>query len=456
MILNLKAFIMNIRHTIYLLAIVGLTACSGNDDVQNDSLEAGKLARELVASDVPITFAPVELADVQWGAEPMGETRGGSVNGDDFTMDSLGIFCLAKKKLADGPVNPLWDGLTSKFYKPYHLYADNVMASVIGTEEGKGIIQWDKEFKMHYYPANAWYTYGFVAYHPWTDCIVRAKKLITAYFKVDGNDDLIYAICPGPERTFGDDAVDTLGFSKQYYDAIRTQGLDWEGTYPKLQFQRLMSRLDFYFKLDYTPTKNLHIDKVEFNNFRCIMAVPLASLDNTNGVMSNTIPSEPYVLNQSKLKTIKVNGDTIWKTYPEMASYTGRFELREKGETPISGIKAGSDYRYNLSSDPIKVGDCILIPPVLKKWSNSSISLYVTLCDDDDKKFRNKTAITIPAPDPRWDMGTRYKVEITLNAPPGYNSSSAPALRTAPATTTDADGVTLWQPDATVSVTARK
>lgn len=439
------------------VAVATLTGCSDSDD-QQANIPLGEetvTAKELVASDVPITFAPVELADVQWGAEPMGETRGGSVNGDDFTMDSLGIFCLAKKKLADGPMNPVWNE-ANKQYKAWHVLEKNVMASVKGTDASKGIIQWDKQFKLHFYPSDPWYTYGFVAYHPWTDRLVYDMKKITAYFKVDGNDDLIYAICTEPEHTFGDDAVDTLSFSKQYYDAIRTQGLDWEGTYPKLQFQRLMSRLDFHFKLDYTPTKNLHVDKVEFNNFRCIMAVPLAVLDNTNGVMSNTIPSEPYVLNQANLNKLTFGGKLLVDTFPDMASYTGHFELREKGESTISGIKAGSDYRYNLSSDPIKVGDCILIPPVRKDRSNSSISLYVTLCDDDGKKFRNKTAITVPAPDPRWAMGTRYKVEITLNAPPGYNSSSAPALRAAPATTTDADGVTLWQPDATVSVTARK
>ena len=369
-------------------------------------------------SDVPIEFAPVEMADMQWGVEAV-ETRGGSVDDLDFTVDNVGIFCLAKKKLADGPMNPVWNG-ANKTYKAYHVWEDNVQVSIKAMEGNKGIISWDKDepFRLHYYPSQAWYTYGFMAYYPWTNCLVRENKSIKAFFKVDGNDDVLYAMTTGPENTFGIDAVDTLAFSKQYYDEIRTRGLSFEGTYPKLEFRRLMSRLDFYFCLNSAPSENIHVDKVEFNNFPSVMEVPLASVNNTTGVMSNNISATPYVLNQSNLNKIKINStDLLVDAYPEMSPCFDHFELCEKGETPISGIKVGSDYKYNLTTEIKKVGDCILIPPVAKSHSKANISLVITLCDDNGNKWKNKTAILLTCPETGWMMGKRYDVHITLNAP---------------------------------------
>ena len=221
---------MNIRYTICFLTAISLVACSGNDEAGNGNApDEQELTREEMVSNVPISFAPIDLTDIQWAIGDVAETRGGTVDETDFTVDNIGIFCLARKKQADGPMNPLWDG-SNKTYKAYHIWENNVKASVIGTGNGKGAIQWGKEFQLHFYPSQAWYTYGFVAYHPWTDHLIFAKKAITAYFKLDGNDDVIHALASEPDKTFGIDEVDGLVFSKQYYDEIRTRGLDPEGT----------------------------------------------------------------------------------------------------------------------------------------------------------------------------------------------------------------------------------
>ncbi len=451
---------MNIRHTIYILAAVALAACSGNDDVWKLASDDHQyLLKKGVLSDVPISFAPVEIADLQWGAEPVSETRGGSVNADEFAADSFGVFCLAKRKLAAGPKTLTWSKpYANDLYNKHLVWVENEMASVKSNGGNQGEMTWSDEHQLQFYPSNFWYTYGFVAYHPWTKHVVFSKSVLKAYIKVDGNDDVIYAVENGPETTFGEKNadVDELSFSKQYYDSIRTRNLSWDGTLPKFEFKHLLTRLDFYFKLENTPTKNIHVDKVEFDNFRCIVILPLAKGEFNQGLI-RSYSDTPYILNDTD--TVPDKGLARTKTYdgsylkddPKFASAFGHFELREKGETPISGIRAGSAYKYNLTSEFKKVGDCIIIPPVKKKYNNSEIELFVTLCDDNGKKFRNSTAITLSAPDQEWAGDTRYKVNITLNAPSGYGSSSAPAMR-APATETTADGVTLWEPKATVSI----
>ncbi len=451
---------MNIRHTIYLLAAVAMVACSGSDDVWKlASDDHQHLSKDGALSDVPISFAPVEIANLQWGVEPVSETRGGSVNADEFTADSFGVFCLAKLKLAAAPEKaPMsWSRtFASESNKKHNVWTENEMASVKSIGGNKGEMVWSDEHQLLYYSSDPWYTYGFAAYHPWTEHVVFSKSSIIAYIKVDGNDDVMCAVANAPETTFGERNadVDELAFSKQYYDSIRTRNLSWAGTFPKFEFKHLLTRLDFYFKLENTPTKNIHVDKVEFDDFPCIVKLPLVNGDFTNGkIISYASTSTTYVLNDNadQLGSIKLNDNSYLKDDPKFSSAFGHFELREKGETPISGIKAGSVYKYNLTSEFKKVGDCIIIPPVKSSHRRSTIKLFVTLCDDNGKKFRNSAAITLSAPNPEWGRETRYKVNITLSAPAGYGSSSAPAMR-APATETTADGVTLWQPEATVSI----
>ena len=54
------------------------------------------------------------------------------------------------------------------------------------------------------------------------------------------------------------------------------------------------------------------------------------------------------------------------------------------------------------------------------------------------------------------EVGTCYNVNITMNAPTG-GASSAPAMRAPSSTDADADdSITLWQPDATVSIIAKE
>ena len=433
---------MNIRYTIYMFSAVFFVACSGNDDLRSEAPNADRqVTKEQLMSNTSINFAPVEIADVQWELDGAVEeiTRGGSVDASNFEMDSVGIFCLSRTKLPAASKAVSWSGAYTEEYNLHNVWKKNEMARVESAGGNKGKIVWENENLLNFYPINAWYTYGFVAYHPWTPYIDNSKSYVHAYIPVDGNDDVLYALAK-PEPIYGDAEVDNLAYSKQYYDAISDKGLPDQGAYPLFQFRHIMSRLEFSFCFNSTPDQNYHVDRVEFDGFINIVRLILAK--QSNGDIVEDL-SKVYVTSAPTAK------------FPELTSFMGHFELREKGEETISRLKNDDgSYKYNLTTEMKKVGDCILIPPIMNLKS-ANIKLYVTLCDDNGNKYRNASAIPVNAPTYTsgygWKMGSRYDIRIKFNKLP--ISSAAPAFRSASST----DGeITLWQPDAKVTITPRE
>ena len=422
---------MNIKGFIGMMAATALTACSSdNPEIAVHDTSAA----ESLYSTVPIVFAPVDLADMQWDVEYTDEdaTRGGSVDASDFTVDSVGLFCLSRTQLEDAPKPVSWSGGYPTAEQNLHnVWSNNEMTRVESIGGNKGKIVWENNISYMnslYYPLNAWYTYCFVAYHPWTPYVEMSKSYVAAYFHVDGNDDVLYAFAKAPSRKFDDAEVDNLAFSKQYYDKIKEKGYEGEDIYPVLQFRHLMSRLDFSFCFSEMPDMNYHVEKVEFDNFFNLMRLMLVRQQNGD---AEEYPARLFMT-------------SLPSSFPNFTSYTGHFELREKGETPICGIREGSEYKYNLSTEFKKVGDCILIPPAENLPSARQINLFVTLCDDYGKKYRNKAAIALKAPSAGWLMGQRYDVKITLN-PPTAGSSTLTAADQADPSVSLAPGLEIYQ-----------
>lgn len=424
---------MKIERLLWSAVIVAVAACS-SDEIGTDCTNETEQDTEKLLSAVPIEFAPVSMTDFFMEAETV--TRGGSVDASNFSVDSVGIFCLSRTKLQDAPKEVSWSkAYNIEQHNLHNVWSDNEMAHVVSMGVNKGKIIWENTNHLNYYPTNAWYTYGFVAYHPWTQYIDYSKSYVHAYIPVDGNDDVLYAMAK-PEAIYEDADVNELAYSKQYYDAIKAKGLPDQGAYPLFQFRRIMSRLDFSFCFNSTPNRNYHVDRVEFDDFINIVRLILAK--QSNGDMIEDL-SKVYVTNAPTSK------------FPELTTIMGHFELREKGEETISNQKNDDgSFKYNLTTEMKKVGDCILIPPV-SGLPSAKIKLYVTLCDDNGNKYRNTSAINVSAPS-GWSMGSRYDIRIKFNNSP--NSSASPARRSASSTTTD--GVTLWQPDAKVTITPQK
>lgn len=410
---------MKIERFIWLVAAVTLTACSRDDSnvakqVSYDEQHAAYAA----ASDVPIHFAPVGMGDFFMEAEI---TRGGSVDSRKLIVDSLGLFCLAQAKIDADAKNINWYGYVGTTAKLMR-WMDNVMAHISSNGDGTGMIGFEDELQLNCFPTVASYTYGFAAYHPRTTLLKTKNSTNTAYIVVDGNDDVFFAVAAEPEYLFDNADADDLAFSKNYYDKIRELYPDnstIEGIYPKLIFKRMTSRLDFYFKMYRADNVNFRVDKVEFDEFPNIIYFGFRL---SNGKVVSSVAAHPFVLNNQSSELVTKHGLDAWG----ITKAFGHFELRENGEEPISGVKNNDGtYKYKLTDEYQKVGDCIMIPPVYNGHSKANINLYVTLVDDAGNKYKNTAPFCVNCPSEGWQMGRRYAVNISLTPPV---TAAAPAL----------------------------
>ena len=293
--------------------------------------------------------------------------------------------------------------------------------------ETNGNIVWNCNMKDEtaFYPDNNWFAYGFALYYPYTKNIYYTQKTITAFVKVDGDDDVCYAVTKSPKVVTGDGQLDRKGFSKSYYEGLNhDSGVD-EWIYPVFQFNRLVSRVDFYVRLKEQSQHNVHVEKIELEEFPCIMKVALVNRA-TNDLKTSvsSVATRLYIRNQHDLDSINdlmrtsYNLDSLQyvEQFPEMQKVFGHFELREENGEPISEQKNDDgSYKYNLTTSFQKIGGGIMVPPVTNKDSRSSLKIYVTLCDDEGNRYRNEKALVVPAPSGGYKVGYAHTVPIALD-----------------------------------------
>ena len=414
------------RIMMWYVAVAGLAACMNSDDLQNSYVAGDEqyvITSDMI-SDVPIRFAPVNKNELLVEEESdVSSTTRGSASTSEVVMDNLGVFCLAKYALAGSAYNtPSWSFAKNNEYYNNCIWNNNVRAKVSSlTLKGKTslILTCEDQDSLHlksYYPSNNWFAYGFVAYHPRTENIVYGYSLIKGYIKLDGKDKVIYSMAKGPKATFDDDNLNRLAFSKSYYENLPSElGLD-EYVYPYFSFETLTSTLYFYIKSKNIPCNNLHVDKVEFDDFPCIMVLGLANLlrysDKVSYDMKSTIARKPFVLNKEQFEELELS------QFPELTSPFGHFELYEPDGSSISGKKnADGSYKYTVTTEKIKVGGGLYIPPVYKDHSRASMKVYVTLADDYGNKYKCVDPVEVNVPAGGWEKNKYYDINLTLNNP---------------------------------------
>ena len=126
----------------------------------------------------------------------------------------------------------------------------------------------------------------------------------------------------------------------------------------------------------------------------------------------------PKLKNDLPKKTVTVNGQP-----EEKVVVNGHFWLRDVDDSSI-GTKVNGHYKYVLNtSDYIDVGDCIMIPPVYKNHSKSTLKLKVFLRDNYGNLYTTLQPIEVAAPDPDpmdsedkggWKSGKSYTVRISI------------------------------------------
>ena len=171
----------------------------------------------------------------------------------------------------------------------------------------------------------------------------------------------------------------------------------------------------------------MHVDSICFSDFPNIMKVSLAKFDNGN--LINNWNNYNFVLNMDDYmpqnlkndlpkKTVTVNGQP-----EEKVVVNGHFWLRDVDDSSI-GVKVNGNYKYVLNTDDyIDVGDCIMIPPVYKSHSKSTLKLKVFLRDNYGNLYTTLQPIEVAAPDSDpmdsedkggWKSGKSYTIRISI------------------------------------------
>ena len=424
---------MKYKSIFLLFAAACLTACNSNDlPLAAESFAEDSASYEPRVSNVPIRFAPVDILDVTGKSIQAAASRRSPGTGS-YSSDSVGIFCLAKYSI-EGLTSvhtPTWSGVAKKpkDINKYSIWIKNELASLQYKDDSDaGQLVWDKSMKDEtgFYPDNDWFAYGFVAYYPYTQNIVYRKSTVTALIKVDGDDDVCYAMAKSPKTVTGDSQLDRSGFSRSYYAGLNhDQGVD-EWIYPRFEFNRMMAKLVFTIRMKEEPKYNLHVERIEVEEFPCIMKIGLASRG--SGDMKLNLGSNQdkwYIRNNEDMviqkdymmDCYKMDSIQIEENFPELRSVLGHYELREENGEPISNQKNDDgSYKYNLTTERKEIGGGMLIPPVHQRIHNY-LQVYVTLADDQGNRYRNRNYISVTFPQGGYDAGYAYPVPIALKCP---------------------------------------
>ena len=411
------------------LLIIGIAsamfaACSSSEEVltQNtqEPIDEENVTREDLMGDIPIEFADIT------GSATVEQTRGSASVGDAFKSGTMGIYCIGAKKINIAAEDPKLSGSSTALGKILSLWLENVSAHVEPTTDNKGYIVWDNPYEKHYYPQKDWYAYKFAAYHPRTEYIAKTSQAVAAYIPIDGNDDVFATIAEGPRVSIGAD--DSKAYSQKYFEAVGANNITAYHR-PYFNFKHMTSRLKFKVKLkdDFDCDRELHVDSICFSDFPNIMKIALAKFD--NGDLINNWYSYGFVTNYSDYMPESLKADLPKKTIivsgkeTEACVVNGLFWLREPDDSSI-GEKVNGQYKYVVNKDDyIDVGDCIMMPPVYKDHTKSTIKLEVYLADNYGNKFTTVQPIEISAPDKDpsdpddvggWKSGKSYTIKVSI------------------------------------------
>lgn len=381
-----------------------LAACSSENDAEETVAARSAMKPSTLQSNVPIEFEV-------YGLDGDASFTRGALDGNNVSIDNLGIFCLAKRILNQDAVNaiPKREGATPitwylsaitdqyQVYKALNVWQNNIQARMVSTGDGSSFqITYVNPWDNVNYPANDAYSYGFAAYYPRTEWIrYRDASRIDAFVKIDGNDDVIFATSKSPST------LPVQAYSAYYYD-------NWTiGAKPVFQFKHMTSRLDFYIKLDAAAdlSKNYYLDSVVVENFPHIMMLTMVR---SSSKVVAAASAYCYVQNQSGCDTVPFLKDE---------KYTGNFYLRAAGDGSLrnAGIQLTTAYPTS------PMGDGIMIPPVHKTNSVSSLNIKVYLRDDDGNIYHNGIPFVIPAPTTGFEKSKRYKVSINVKPSTGHS-----------------------------------
>lgn len=363
------------KKPLFILGIAAflLIGCSNEEDLANAWTDENteELFLEDLSSNAPIVF----------GSVSGNATTRGSVTSEGFAANDIGIFCLSRAVLKNGKTMS-WSKTGDTIFNKLNVWQDNVSANIVPIDSSTSRVEWTHPMEDHFYPAPtaAWYAYDFYAYYPRTDSIVYHQQSVWAMIELDGTQDVIHA-----KATAAENDTEGVGYSYAYFKNNAS------AENPHFNFTHKLARLNFKIKLkdDLPDSAKVHVDSLVIENYLNRVYLVVASTNPTN-IGSCEIPAY---------------------------SHKGNFILREKDNSSISGKKDGSNYKYELSTTPISVGDCLMIPPLPKSDSSSKLNIKVFLKDKKGSIYTPTSPLALEAPADGWQSGKSYDINITLKDP---------------------------------------
>lgn len=365
-----------------------MASCSSEselaDNGASDALTSTQWSHQIANSNVEIKF----------GSKIKG-TRA-IVESDDqqnFTLDNMGLFCLA---IAKNNINPNEANIDytkgSTGYK-YSVWVDN---AEVKTEKDAGnnktILTW-ADGKKHYYPTGNWHKYAFYGYYPKQDDanIIYDKKSVSVMFEdLDGTTDIIYGKA--------EDLNTDYAYSAYYF---RQEGN--EDKVPTVAFAHKLMRLTFAIKpggKDIEAAKTMGVTKVEVVKVPTKGTLVLADKDapaNAGYINFDWNTTADLAL---KAKT-DATGEGV-DLEPEFAAYD------EANTTKACWVK----------DNEVNIGQGIMIPvPDYDTDPDYKYQLKITLINKDGQVFEPEYPMDLNTSGAQFAAGTSYKVTMTINGP---------------------------------------
>lgn len=333
------------------------------------------------APSIDTSKVKVENSDVEIHLSTSSVRTRASVDSDDdgsFSLDSMGVFCLAKGDLNVNPVElPInWSRYVSNDH--WSIWMDNVKSNAVKDATGTSI-KWADTTAVYMYPTGNWHSYDFYAYYPHQPYTDVSGEVVSATINLDGTQDIIWG------RTSSDDQY---AYSAKYF---RTQGAQS----PALSMSHRLMRITFSIVAGRDKDGSKELAK-------------------TMGVKSLKLIDVP---SQAKLIIAdRHNPENDGKIEADWNWNLTQYSLMDPADAPFPELDAETGEGYWVEEGEQTLGQGFLLPV---PEDGHTFRIHVVLQNKDGIVFDlHEYPIDLALKDGfKFEAGKSYNVRITINGP---------------------------------------
>ncbi len=369
-------------------AVATLSACQNDDITTNENVD----------NDSPVE---IKLASTTGAVTTRGSIESDANN--NFEVDGVGIFCLAKTKQG---VNPNETDISWAKDTEFSVVMENVEANVDTLRDASSnlysAITWADPTAAYYYPTGNWYSYDFYGYYPYSNNVNWTETERTVTYDLDGTKDIIWGKATSDE---------TYAYSAKYFRQPANQAKT-----PEVKFEHKLMRVTFTYEAGpdveggdvYGKAEGMIIESINIHEAPAQATLVIADkndksregtlIDVWNGAMT-TVPlldkdDLPWAENAYKVELDDLGkpiygkkiGQGILLPVPEDPNFRYSIDVVLKlkdgskllsTEHPIelrngAAYQAGHSYNVNMK---INAGKLIELNSTLKAWVNDDTNI---------------------------------------------------------------------------------